>query len=54
MHHPFDALDGAPNSAHALGRAADFHIPGQTDLEAVRRRGAGASGLHAGFVPAAA
>lgn len=31
------AVGGVPNSAHALGLAADFHVHGFTDLEAAKR-----------------
>jgi putative chitinase len=30
------AVGGVPNSAHALGHAADFHVDGMTDLAAAR------------------
>ena len=30
-------VGGVPNSAHALGFAADFHVHGFTDLEAAKR-----------------
>ena len=30
-------VKGVPNSAHALGFAADFHVHGFTDLEAAKR-----------------
>jgi len=31
------AVGGVPNSAHALGLAADFHVHGFSDLEAAKR-----------------
>jgi zinc D-Ala-D-Ala carboxypeptidase len=31
------AVGGVPNSAHALGHAADFHVHGVTDLEAAKK-----------------
>lgn len=31
------AVGGVPNSAHALGHAADFHVDGLHDLEVARR-----------------
>jgi zinc D-Ala-D-Ala carboxypeptidase len=31
------AVGGVPNSAHALGLAADFHVHGFTDLNAAKR-----------------
>lgn len=31
------AVGGVPNSAHALGHAADFHVDGLGDLEVARR-----------------
>jgi putative chitinase len=31
------AVGGVPNSAHALGLAADFHVHGLQDLEAAKR-----------------
>ena len=31
------AVGGVPNSAHALGFAADFHVHGLTDLEAAKK-----------------
>ncbi|MBP7241981.1 D-Ala-D-Ala carboxypeptidase family metallohydrolase [Amaricoccus sp.] len=31
------AVGGVPNSAHALGHAADFHVAEQTDLNAAKR-----------------
>jgi putative chitinase len=31
------AVGGVPNSAHALGHAADFHVDGLSDLEAAKR-----------------
>jgi zinc D-Ala-D-Ala carboxypeptidase len=31
------AVGGVPNSAHALGHAADFHVDGVTDLEVAKR-----------------
>lgn len=31
------AVGGVPNSAHALGFAADFHVHGMTDLAAAKR-----------------
>jgi putative chitinase len=31
------AVGGVPNSAHALGHAADFHVHGLTDLAAAKR-----------------
>ena len=31
------AVGGVPNSAHALGLAADFHVHGLKDLEAAKR-----------------
>jgi zinc D-Ala-D-Ala carboxypeptidase len=31
------AVGGVPNSAHALGHAADFHVHGLTDLEVAKK-----------------
>ena len=31
------AVGGVPNSAHALGHAADFHVAGMDDLDAAKR-----------------
>ncbi len=31
------AVGGVPNSAHALGHAADFHVDGLTDLDAAKK-----------------
>lgn len=31
------AVGGTPTSAHALGHAADFHVDGETDLDAAKR-----------------
>jgi putative chitinase len=31
------AVGGVPNSAHALGHAADFHVHGRSDLDAAKR-----------------
>jgi putative chitinase len=31
------AVGGVPNSAHALGHAADFHVDGLEDLEAAKK-----------------
>ena len=31
------AVGGVPNSAHALGHAADFHVHGVSDLDAAKR-----------------
>ncbi len=31
-----DAVGGVPDSAHALGYACDFHVAGQTDIQAAQ------------------